>query len=141
MKHILLKKDKLLRIIISVLSISILVLFYCFVGCPIRWLFGITCPSCGMTRAAISLLKFDFASAYFFHPLVFTLPIFAIIYCFRKRLSKRAQTVLLGVFIALFLAVYILRMVSESEIVYANFESGIIYKIFNFLKGVLNNGR
>lgn len=141
MEHKISKKDKIFKIIIYILSITILVLFYYLAGCPIRWLFGFTCPSCGMTRAAISLLKFDFVSAYGYHPLVFLLPVFAIIYCVRNRLSKRTQTIFLSVFIAIFLVVYILRVLSGSEIVYINFESGIIYKIYYFLKGVLNNGR
>lgn len=38
--------------------------------CPLH-LFGLYCPTCGMTRALHSLLALDFASALRYHPLVF----------------------------------------------------------------------
>lgn len=134
MKHKLIKNDRISKILSLVLAIAVLVIFYYLVGCPIRWISGITCPSCGMTRAAISLLKFDFASAFNYHPLIFILPIIAIIYCIRNHLTKKTQTIFLFIFIALFFIVYILRLFAGSEIVYIDFKSGIIYKIFIFLK-------
>lgn len=141
MKHKLIKNDKISKILSYFLTIAALVVFYYLVGCPIRWITGITCPSCGMTRAALSLLKFDFISAFTYHPLIFVLPIFVVIYFIRNRLPKKTQTFFLYTFIILFIVVYILRLFAGSEIVYIDFKSGIIYKIFNLLKGVLNYGR
>ena len=37
--------------------------------CPIKTIFGINCPSCGMTRAFIAAIKLDFRSAFQYHPL------------------------------------------------------------------------
>lgn len=137
MEHKFSKKDEITKKLIFILSIIILVVFYYSVGCPIRWMTGVSCPSCGMTRAAMALLRFDFTAAYNYHPLIFILPIVAIVYFFRKRLSKKAQTFFFVLFIALMLIVYILRMLSGSEIVFINFESGIFHKIYYSLKGVL----
>ncbi|MCI9092484.1 MAG: DUF2752 domain-containing protein [Coprobacillus sp.] len=39
--------------------------------CIIKGLFGIECFLCGMTRACIHLLHFDFKGAFSFHPLSF----------------------------------------------------------------------
>ena len=141
MKQKLIKNDKISKILSNFIAIAALVVFYYLVGCPIRWITGITCPSCGMTRAALSLLKFDFVSAFTYHPLIFVLPIFAVIYLIRKRLPKKTQTFFVYTFIILFIVVYILRLFAGSEIVYIDFKSGIIYKIFNFLKGVINHGK
>jgi hypothetical protein len=41
--------------------------------CPIKMLTGYPCPGCGMTRACWSLLKLDFAEAFYFHPLSYLL--------------------------------------------------------------------
>ncbi len=50
----------------------ILILFY---RCPVKLIFGIDCPGCGMTRAFLAALRFDYGAAFSFHPLF---PIFAI---------------------------------------------------------------
>ena len=45
------------------------------IGCPIRWLTGIPCAGCGMTRAVVSLSHGHVREALSFHPLVFLLPL------------------------------------------------------------------
>lgn len=45
------------------------------ITCPIYELFHLPCLTCGMTRAMIACLHFDFKLALTYHPLVFTLPI------------------------------------------------------------------
>ena len=63
------------------------------VTCPIRFLTGISCAGCGMSRAWLSLLRLDFAGALRFHPL-FWLPIpAAALLLLRPRLPKRVFTV------------------------------------------------
>ena len=34
------------------------------IPCPFKWFIGLDCPGCGNTRAALSLLKLDFAAAF-----------------------------------------------------------------------------
>ena len=63
---------------------SIIVLYFIFgsvlyvflsidIMLPCIWksIFNVECPACGITRASISLLQFDFRTAYEFNPLVF----------------------------------------------------------------------
>lgn len=45
------------------------------ISCVFRWLFGIRCPGCGMTHAALALLRLDFAAAFAYHPMVFSVPL------------------------------------------------------------------
>lgn len=83
-------------------------------NCLLKLVIGYPCPGCGMTRATISLLQFDFVRAFAYNPLVFFLPIFGIGLFFRH--TKAVQWVLhckwiwFGV-ILLVLVVYILRWV------------------------------
>ncbi len=39
--------------------------------CPTAGLTGYPCPGCGLTRAALAVVRGDFATALAFHPLVF----------------------------------------------------------------------
>lgn len=60
--------------------------------CPIKKLFGISCFGCGMTRAFISILKFDFKSAIEYNvlsvPLFFGICIYLFIFVSDILLSK-----------------------------------------------------
>ena len=51
------------------------------VTCPLHDLLRIYCPLCGGSRALLSLLRFDFKSAFLFHPaLLISLPFFLFFY-------------------------------------------------------------
>ena len=85
---------------------------YAHIGCPIRYVTGIPCPGCGITRAVLALLRLDFTEAFHFHPLVFLLPVLALLWLLPKKLSVSAR-LRKGVFVGaavLFLAVYLARM-------------------------------
>ena len=43
-------------------------------NCPIKYLIGVPCPGCGLSRALAALLRLDFRTALRFHPMVFVLP-------------------------------------------------------------------
>ena len=90
------------------------VLFGVFIGCPIKRIFSIPCPSCGLTRAHISALSLDFKSAFYFHPLFFV-PIPLIFYFAHKRffkfkIKKWVEYTVLTVFAVLYIAVYLYRL-------------------------------
>lgn len=75
---------------------------------------GVPCPSCGMTRAYVSLFHLDIKSAFFYHPLFFTMP-FCILpqflkYCFNIKIKKSTQTAYYSLLLFIFIVVWIIRL-------------------------------
>ncbi len=79
--------------------------------CIIKGLTGIPCPACGMTRACLAALRFDFAAAFGYHPLWVLLPPTAVLLVvFKIKKRERAFFATLAVFAAAMLAVYAVRI-------------------------------
>ena len=86
------------------------ILFAVGITCPIKFITGISCPGCGMSRACFSMLTLHFEAAFAFHPLCFPLPIVAVLLLiFRIRNMDKAFSVLLYASIAALLIVYLIR--------------------------------
>lgn len=88
-------------------------------ACPIRLISGLPCPACGMTRACMAALRFDFSAAFYYHPL-FPLGICAVLLCvaavFLPDLTtKKALTVAAGCAAAAVIAVFVWRLAFKSE--------------------------
>lgn len=104
-------------------------------GCPIRYFTGISCMGCGMTRAAIKLCMLDIKSAFYYHPLVFFIPVYALLFIFKKKFIT-AFNIITKIFIFLFIAVYFIRLFNpQNSIVTANIKDGCIFKFINFITG------
>lgn len=99
-----------------------IVIFYFFlsligVGCPIKFITGISCAGCGMTRAWISILKCDFKSAFNYHPL-FLIPIpTALLLIFKNKINRKLYIAGLTLVLILFLAVYVIRLLDPNDLV------------------------
>ena len=100
------------------------------IGCPIKFLTGISCAGCGMTRAWISLFKMDIQGAFYYHPLFFLPAIYLLLFIFKDKISYKIfiWVVALGVFA--FLATYIFRILNPSDIVVdININNGFVYSL------------
>lgn len=117
----------------KILLFAVIAAFYFTYGCPIRFFTGVACPGCGMSRALLALLKFDFSLAFEMHPLVFLLPVAVIIYFTRRLIPKKTLRLIYTTGLILLVTVYFVRLNGSGNVVYADFESGIIYKIINML--------
>lgn len=105
------------------------------ITCPIRFLTGISCAGCGMSRAWLSLLRLDLAGALYYHPL-FWLPIpAAALLLFRRRLPKRVFTVGLSLCGVLFVLVYFIRLGLPGDIVVFAPHEGLIWRLLSGLSG------
>ena len=115
---------------------AVLAALYHYFGCPGRYLFGISCPGCGMVRAAFCLLRLDFAGAWRCHPMIFTMPLFIAwgVFCRKKKKSARGFVLTLCVCLT---AVYVWRLAAavSPEIVYFAPERGLLRRLWQTLTG------
>ena len=58
---------------LTVLLLYILVLNLFEIGCPLRYLFGVSCPGCGGSRAIMALFRWDIEGYFYYHPLALPL--------------------------------------------------------------------
>ena len=108
--------------------------------CPVLFLTGISCPGCGLTRAWLSAIKLNFPLAMYYHPLFWTIPLIALLFIFEKRMPKKLVKILMTVFIAAFLAVYVMRMFSPDDtVVRFTPEQGLIFKLIKNFSEVIKN--
>ncbi len=128
-------KEQIKKYLYLIISAGLLCLFLYLtnIGCPIKFITGISCPGCGMTRALFSLLRLDVKSAVYYHPLVFVMPVIVIIILLRNKLGRRLFKIFTVFFIVLFIAVYICRMADAgNSIVQINVRNGLIGRIVGY---------
>ena len=92
-------------------------LFFVFVyRCPIYAVFGVQCPGCGITRAYMAAMQFNFGAAFSHHPLFFIVAPLTGYVVFRNKLKKplsgKTETAILIVVSILFAGVYIYRILN-----------------------------
>ena len=101
------------------------------ITCPIKFITGISCPGCGMTRACISALRLDFSAAFFYHPLwILMIPTVIFLIVFYKRKMNICKNVLIICLALLFVAVYFIRIFSGSDIVTFAPRDGIFFRLY-----------
>lgn len=111
-----------------------LFLFSGFYKCPFKLITGIPCMGCGMTRAWESVFVGEFQKAFLYHPLFWTVPIFIIIYFYKDKIPSKLYGILIWTGIFAFLLVYIYRMQSGTDLIYAcEFKKSLIYKIIQLI--------
>ena len=118
-------------------AILVIATAYHLLGCPIRLVFGIPCPGCGMTRAWLLAIRLRFAGAFNMHPLFLLAPPL-ILLAFSSR-RRRAGEVGLTVIIVAFLITYVVRMVymfPDTDPMLFN-PNGIVQRVFNFRRSFL----
>lgn len=119
--------------------IAILFLYISGIGCPIKFITGISCAGCGMTRAWLCLLSGHPIRAFSFHPLYPLPALYILIYIFKHKTEKRVLSAIGGGAVILFIAVYIIRMVNPTDsVVIFHPSDGIIFKAFKFLRGLFS---
>lgn len=121
----------------AILTIALFYILLETIGitCPIKFITGISCGGCGMSRAWLSVLRGDLHSAFYFHPLFFTVPFMMLTLFFYSKIPKKSRRIIICVFIFLFLSVYIIRLVDpRNDIVVFRPSESIFSKVFFYLK-------
>ena len=128
-----LQKYKMMIIIVVCVIVFYGLIFALGITCPVKYLTGASCPGCGMTRACLSALRFDFASAFYYHPLwILMLPLAALLIFLWAKRKKKALCVVLGLFFVALIGVYLYRLFyTETDIVVWEIEKGILSQIIS----------
>lgn len=82
--------EMLLRLMLMLL-VGGLLLFWVAMGwpCVFRSITGIPCPGCGLSRAWLAVLRLDFGTAFCYHPMFWSIPIFVLFFLLDGRLFRR----------------------------------------------------
>ena len=106
------------------------------IPCPIKHITGMSCAGCGMSRAILSALSLDFAAAFTYHPLwIIVLPSIVAIAILGAKGKGRAATISLVCLAALFLAVWVVRLIANDSVVAFDTENSVISKLINIVFG------
>lgn len=113
-----------------------LVMFAVGITCPIKYITGISCPGCGLSRAWFHALTLDLASAFAYHPLFWLVPFAAMAFVLEKRF--RACRIAFYAIVAAAIIVYAVRMLDTSDaiVVFAP-ENGVIPRLLRRLSSLL----
>lgn len=124
MKH----SDKIQLILGVLLFVLLLNLFH--ISCPIKFITGISCAGCGMTRAWLSLLHFNFSAAFTYHPLFILGPFVPLLFLFNSDIPRKPRISLWSFLASAFIIVFFLRLfVFSNDIVVASPNDSIIIKL------------
>lgn len=118
---------------VLLLAAALLLLYHC----PFRYLFGVACPGCGMTRALWHAVFSDFETAFSYHPL-FPLLIPAALWIGLQqrgqlRVSARGKSMCLMAFAGLFVFVYVMRLAAGDPVVAPDLENGLLERVWHSL--------
>lgn len=123
------KRNRGIEIILAVLLVLIL-RDLSGIGCPIKFITGISCPGCGMSRALWAAARLDFKQAFYFHPLFLFVPAGGIFFLFRNKLSKRSVHNFWAGVAVIFLLVYGIRLLFfQNEVIVCRPDQSIFFKI------------
>ncbi len=100
--------------IIFIIAYFVLGKNYLYSLCPMVMITGFPCPGCGLTRAGMLLLKFDFAGAFRLQPCIYPVAVYILLFGWNRYIRGRRMgrglkfsLIVLMAFVILF---YIWRM-------------------------------
>ena len=133
-------KRKSHRRIEVITSVAVVVVLYVIlesfgVTCPIKYITGISCAGCGMSRAWIALLHFNIHDAFMYHPLFFLPPVVVIVMLLKSKINIKIYKIIIFTIIIMFAIVYICRLIwSGDDVVVFEPEKNILFRIIRVIK-------
>lgn len=105
-------------VIIALTALGLVRRFGFGVICILKELTGISCPACGMSRALLSLVRFDIAGAFRYHPVFWVFPIacFCGIMCAVTKKRRKPWVIGFAVCVAVFLICWIIRLATGTTV-------------------------
>lgn len=111
MNKINLKSILIFFFILGVISIISYILGFSL--CAFYNITGVYCPSCGMTRAYVSLLHLDIRQAFYYNPVFLIIPLIIfpfIIEQFFFKIKKSTKTMYFSILIIILIVAWIIRL-------------------------------
>ena len=103
--------------VIAAVAIAYLLMFSLGITCPIKYITGVSCAGCGMTRAWLGCLRGDIRTAFMYHPL-FPLPALLIpVFLLRRKIPRRILRILEAAVCIVFILVYIKRLCDPQDLI------------------------
>ena len=125
-----------IEVITSVAAVVVLyVILESFgVTCPIKYITGISCAGCGMSRAWISLLHFNIHEAFMYHPLFFLPPVVVIVMLLKSKINIKFYKIFMFTIAGAFVIVYLYRMfIGDGNVVVFEPQNNIVFRIIRKL--------
>lgn len=125
-----------IEVITSVAAVVVLyVILESFgVTCPIKYITGISCAGCGMSRAWIALLHFNIHEAFMYHPLFFLPPVVVIVMLLKSKINIKFYKIFMFTMAGAFVIVYFYRMfIGTGDIVVFEPQNNILFRIIRKL--------
>lgn len=105
------------------------------ITCPIKYITGISCAGCGMSRAWIAFLHLNIHDAFMYHPLFFLPPIVVIVMLLKSKINLNFYKIFMFTMACAFVIVYLYRMIKgDSSIVVFEPQNNIVFRIIRKLK-------
>lgn len=125
-----------IEVITSVTAVVVLyVILESFgVTCPIKYITGISCAGCGMSRAWIALLHFNIHEAFMYHPLFILPPVVVIFMLLKSKINIKFYKIFMFTMAGAFVIVYLYRMfIGTGDIVVFEPQNNILFRIIRKL--------
>lgn len=104
------------------------------ITCPIKFVTGISCAGCGMSRAWIAFLQLDMAKAFEYHPLFWLPPIAVIVLLCKYKINIKIYKIIIFTIIIMFAIVYIYRLIwSGDDVVVFEPQNNILFRIIRII--------
>ena len=130
------KKYKKIRFVFFIIFLVFILYITDIYRCPFKYITGIPCPLCGITRALISALKLDFNKAFYYHalwPLILVVMMLYFLTYFKHiKINKKLENMIYITTAILLLVYYVLRHYFNSPIVSIHYYDSLIYHIYKF---------
>mgnify|MGYP002742555124 CR=1 FL=1 len=104
------------------------------ITCPIKFITGISCAGCGMSRAWMAFLHLDIAKAFAYHPLFWLVPIAVIVLLCKSKINIKFYKIFMFTIAGAFVIVYLYRMfIGTGDIVVFEPQNNILFRIIQKL--------
>ena len=130
------QKKKRKELICAVTAVVVLYMAMESIGitCPIKFITGISCAGCGMSRAWMAFLQLDIAKAFAYHPLLWLVPIAVIVLLCKSKINIKIYKIIIFTIIIMFAIGYICRLIwSGDDVVVFEPQNNILFRIIRII--------